>query len=580
MNLIQSGDNRLNMKTKGLRWISVGLGSLVLTGSVLFLDLPFETNLFRFLLRIQGPVPPSAQVCLVTLDLPKDQWIDLLDSLLRRLEAAPPKAVQLDFDLQDSEKARIGNHPFPFPLFTELHDSPGASESLLPIVSSPEYIHPVTHKLTSDPFMDRIVNLNLIQAIAPARLDKTQRGAPQLFRVAGPPGTFPSVKASDILASEEMAKKLEDKIVLLSASGRQGHTRLGEIPFFPKGGARGFDETEIHANAIDTILFGGIRVTPAWLTVTTTFLVSTFTMAVLFGTSPLVALLSLFLMTGVLFLSAMAALHSRYYLDIHGSIFAILAGYYFLIPYRLIKEYESRWGLEQKNKLMAEVEVLKDNFMSLVSHNLKTPIARITGAVENLLGRKDLGLQDRRELESVLHSADDLNRLVSRILTLAQVERPEYQIKTASKDLNVIVEKVVETHRRAAEEKRIRLTRHLEPLFPVLMDAELIRESVSNLVENAIKYTPSGGQVEVRTAENSGWLKVSVADDGPGISSEEMEKIFSKFYRGNEVKNKGIRGSGLGLYLVKYFVELHGGMVECRNRSEGGSEFWIQLLRK
>jgi signal transduction histidine kinase len=160
------------------------------------------------------------------------------------------------------------------------------------------------------------------------------------------------------------------------------------------------------------------------------------------------------------------------------------------------------------------------------------------------------------------------------------VERPEYQLKIASRDVNPLVERIVDTHKDLAREKGISLEMSLEPLFPVSMDAELIQESIANLVENAIKYTQKGGRVTVSTQEVGDWVQIRVTDNGPGIAADDRDKIFAKFYRGVREKNIGIRGSGLGLYLVKYFIELHGGTIEASDNPGGGAAFTINLLRK
>jgi two-component system phosphate regulon sensor histidine kinase PhoR len=127
-----------------------------------------------------------------------------------------------------------------------------------------------------------------------------------------------------------------------------------------------------------------------------------------------------------------------------------------------------------------------------------------------------------------------------------------------------------------AQNKSQTLNTNLEPMFSVELDSVLIQEVILNLVENAIKYTPEGGEITVSSKEIDDKVIFSVRDNGPGVSSEDKKKIFSKFYRvnANEAKQKG---SGIGLYLVKYFIELHGGRVFVESELGCGAKIGFTL---
>jgi signal transduction histidine kinase len=568
------------------RWAAILGTGLLLALLVLWIEFPFRVNLYHTLMKLRGPVPSSGRVVIVSfapaaLDagrgVGREGYESQLRLLLDALERRPPAAVHLDFD------SPAGQTPRSYPLFAETGGvRAGVLPTSLPLVRSPDSIDPYTLRAAPDPVITDAVHPDLLRAVAPAELARLAEAPTEVVNVVGPPGSFPRFEIRELLASPEKLAQLAGKIVLVSPPPGMGRPRSGYLPFFPRRGSPRFEGTEIHANILDTIVGRtGIRPFPGAAAVAITVGVSVLTVSLLFGTSPILGLLAVVLLIVLLFITALGALGAHRYLEIHGALSAIAVAYYFLVPYRLIVEYKGRWKYQQESKLRAEVETLKDNFMSLVSHNLKSPIARLTGTVETLLADRDAGPEKREtELRNILKAADDLNRFVTRILNLAQVERPEYQVHTASRDLNALVEKAVEGQRMAADERGIRLAAKLEPLFPVQVDGELIRESVSNLVENAVKYTPAGGRIDVSTAEEGDWVKVRVDDTGPGIKAEDAERIFAKFYRGVDVKNKGIRGSGLGLYLVKYFVELHGGSVAFENRPEGGSRFTISLLRK
>ena len=128
-----------------------------------------------------------------------------------------------------------------------------------------------------------------------------------------------------------------------------------------------------------------------------------------------------------------------------------------------------------------------------------------------------------------------------------------------------------------AREKQIEIQTKLEPLFSFKFDVKLIQQVIANLVENAIKYSPEGSLVTLTSKEDGSWVRVSVIDEGYGISVEDQDKLFTKFFRGSDPKTQTEKGTGLGLYLVKYFVELHEGFVNLNSQVEKGSVFTISL---
>ncbi len=128
-----------------------------------------------------------------------------------------------------------------------------------------------------------------------------------------------------------------------------------------------------------------------------------------------------------------------------------------------------------------------------------------------------------------------------------------------------------------ADEKNITLITEYEPLFSLNVDGELLTQVFTNLVENAIKYSPENSKVLITTDEEDGKVMVQVADQGIGISDQEKENVFIKFYRSKDVVNTDIKGSGLGLYLSKYFVNLHNGEIFVESEPQKGSTFTVEL---
>jgi signal transduction histidine kinase len=279
----------------------------------------------------------------------------------------------------------------------------------------------------------------------------------------------------------------------------------------------------------------------------------------------------------LLAIAAVSFLLLRRWIDVVHPALAIVVGYYFVLPYRLFDEYQKRWHYQQKSEFMAELEEFKSNFLSLISHDLKTPIARIQGAAERLLAEKAPPERVEKTLKSVVRTTEELTEYIEAILDLARVERGALPIHKASKDLNKTVKAVIEEKSPMAREKNIHIELDLEPLFAARYDERLIRRVVANLVENAIKYSPKGTCIRVVTREEGDHLRLEIQDQGRGIARDEQERVFEKFYRSREANTESIRGAGLGLYLVRYFVELHGGTVSLESTVGAGSTFTVSI---
>ncbi len=220
---------------------------------------------------------------------------------------------------------------------------------------------------------------------------------------------------------------------------------------------------------------------------------------------------------------------------------------------------KKNFRLQQEQKYLHELEQLKNNFVSLISHDLKTPIAKIQAIVDRLMTQhQDDDLN--QDLRSLRLYGDELNRYIQSILKLLRVESRDFKIHTEVGDINEVIEEALNSLRPLAREKNISIHTSLEPMFSLEFDTTLIKEVVINLVENAIKYSPGGGQIEVVSHESEDYVHVLVKDTGEGIKPEDMEKVWGKFTRGSDQDLK-TKGTGLGLYLVKYFIELHGGKV-------------------
>jgi signal transduction histidine kinase len=224
------------------------------------------------------------------------------------------------------------------------------------------------------------------------------------------------------------------------------------------------------------------------------------------------------------------------------------------------------------------VEELKTNFIGMMSHDLKTPLARIQGMLGLVLRDKNPLSEDQKEaVKSIQKSTDDLLHFITAILNFSRLESQGAQLNLKSKDINTLIEEVVQKTDHLAREKKIKVITELEPLFSIRIDPDLIRQVLVNLIENAIKYSPEKSIVKIRSEEQESKVIVKIIDQGIGIPADEISRLFMKFFRSRTAKNSSVKGSGLGLYLSRYFVELHRGTLAAVSEEGKGSTFTVEL---
>jgi signal transduction histidine kinase len=261
-------------------------------------------------------------------------------------------------------------------------------------------------------------------------------------------------------------------------------------------------------------------------------------------------------------------------------VVTIFVVYYIWIPFRAIGEYQRRYAIQEETKLLKQVEKLKQNFLSLMSHDLKTPVAKIAGVADNLHQQNQDNPDVYEKAQIILDATKELNRFISSILDLTKIESSNFGLNQTNKDINQIIENVIDELSFTARQKSISIEEELGPLYPITIDVTLISRVISNLVENAIKYSNENCKIHIKSWDDQKWVYVMIEDNGPGISEEELPNVFEKFYRIKNDASHSIKGTGLGLYLVKYFVELHGGSIEVESNVNVGTKFVIKLLNK
>ena len=232
--------------------------------------------------------------------------------------------------------------------------------------------------------------------------------------------------------------------------------------------------------------------------------------------------------------------------------------------------------LAEQNERLRELDRLKDEFVSLVSHELRTPLTSIRGYVELMLA-EELNDDQRRFLGIVDRNSERLLHLVSDLLFLAQIEAGKLAIEVGSLDLKKVVEECIEAATAVAESNGIELEAELERLPKIEGDRVRLHQVLDNLLSNALKFTPSGGRVDVRLRRDGETAVVEVADSGLGIPEEEQARLFERFFRSSSATENAIPGTGLGLTITKAIVDRHGGRIELESAEGAGTTVRVRL---
>ncbi len=227
---------------------------------------------------------------------------------------------------------------------------------------------------------------------------------------------------------------------------------------------------------------------------------------------------------------------------------------------------------------LRRLEQVRKDFVANVSHELRTPLTSIKGFVETLL---DGAMEDtaalRRFMTSIQHHADRLQALVEDLLQLSSIESGRYEVEFTSCRLDRITERVAEIFAKQIDGKQLALSLRFETDRPARGDPELMERALSNLVDNAVKYTEHGGSITIGTEERGDEIVLSVDDTGPGIPSEALPRIFERFFRVDRARSRALGGTGLGLAIVRHTMELLNGRAWVESRLGEGATFYLSL---
>ena len=250
--------------------------------------------------------------------------------------------------------------------------------------------------------------------------------------------------------------------------------------------------------------------------------------------------------------------------------------------------------LQKREARLAELDRLKSEFVSTVSHELRTPLTTIK-ALTRLLMREGLEETKRREyIETISVECDRQIDFVLNLLDLSRIEGGVLRVTHERVDVDEVISSVVKSEARSAEKRRHELRVEPKPeVPPVCADPKELRRVLSNIVENAIKYTPDGGRIILSAREEDSHVAISVTDNGRGIPAEDMPILFDKFHRGRPaphsaamaegttnaefLEDADVSGVGLGLYLARNVMERMGGRISVDSEVGRGSTFKLHL---
>ena len=397
--------------------------------------------------------------------------------------------------------------------------------------------------------------------------------------------SYPRYSFIDLIEGKLPPGTLKDKIVLVGTFQRENPTDFTLISSINKVGLT--PKLLVQANILDSILnHQGIKEVDPSLLAFFCFILSFLIILASFRIRPSrLILFTVYLILGTFALSFLLfqpiPIIGSYWLQLGAPLLSLTLSFYLMIPLRLYSEHRKRYELEQQNYALRSVEEMKTNFLQLVTHDLKTPIAKIQGLTESLKRSlyDKLNIKDLEIMNHIFAANEELNHFINSLLELTKLDNQGLRVHLQTKDINNLLESIVVKHRFAAQAKQIQVLTHFEPLFPIRVDTDLISKVLSNLIDNAIKYSAEGTSVTIETKEVDEFVEISIRDQGIGIPEEELQNLFSRFYRVKNDTTQKVKGTGLGLYLSKYFIEAHRGRIEVESKPGEGTCFRIRLLQ-
>lgn len=235
------------------------------------------------------------------------------------------------------------------------------------------------------------------------------------------------------------------------------------------------------------------------------------------------------------------------------------------------------WFSIKASKPVENAYTLLRQFMADASHELRTPVHAIQLTAENVAAEADGNAQLVTDMGSITKSTDRMAKLIDDMMLLTKMELQQLPMKLEPVNLDALVTDAVAELKPAFAEKHISMKVQSLPAAVVQGDRDSLYRVFSNLLQNALRYTDSGGSVEINMAANNGQACVSVTDTGIGMSPQDLACIFDRFYRADKSRSRAAGGSGLGLAIVKSICECHKGSISAESTEGKGSTFTVKL---
>ncbi|NLF01223.1 MAG: PAS domain-containing protein [Anaerolineales bacterium] len=239
-----------------------------------------------------------------------------------------------------------------------------------------------------------------------------------------------------------------------------------------------------------------------------------------------------------------------------------------------------RAELEAKNRRLVELDEQKSAFLRMAAHDLRAPLSVIKGYVDFVIERDGNRLSQRTtdDLHTVQARIKQMTQLIDSLLNVERIDSGEASLCCEPVAVARLVEQVGQGFQMLAEQRGLTLQWSASPDLPhPLGDPDRLAEALANLVSNALKFTPPGGEVRIEAFVRGDVIDIEVSDTGPGISEQDQARLFQSFFRSEEARQRRIPGSGLGLIIVRAIIEQHGGQVYCRSQVGQGSTFGMSL---
>lgn len=241
---------------------------------------------------------------------------------------------------------------------------------------------------------------------------------------------------------------------------------------------------------------------------------------------------------------------------------------------RLAAVRDAATALEER---LAELQRRQDEVLSIVAHDLRTPLVAIQGFSQLLRATGELSEKQASYVDRILLAVRAMNRMVEDLRTARRLDQGRLSLELQPVDVDALARNLLEMHREEARQKEVALRMEAPEGLPrTVGDPERLSQAVGNLIQNAVKFTPQGGEVVLRVACREGVVRWEVTDRGPGFDEALLPQLFQRFAQGH-AEAAASKGFGLGLYICREIVALHAGRVGARNEPGGGSTFWAEI---